>query len=188
MKIYITVILLILGLVSQAQNFSNLEVRNMYFDGWEGQCGALDLVKRFNDANIINDALILAYLGAATTTLANCKKFPTSKLSVFFEGKRMLEDAIEMDPENVEIRFIRYTIQTNIPGILNYDDMESDKKMLMEYLRAKQKTSTDVDLSQRIIEYLIEHGDLTNEEQSELNLINNKQLKTKQITFIKRLI
>ena len=49
----------------------------------------------------------------------------------------MLEKAIEFDQKNVELRFLRYTIQTNVPSFLNYsEDKERDKLFLVQSLNS----------------------------------------------------
>jgi len=60
---------------------------------------------------------------------------PISKLSYFRKGKQMLENAIHADAANIELRFLRFAVQTNIPFLLGYHGfIESDKKLLLESL------------------------------------------------------
>ena len=121
MRIFFSIQLVFVSMALFSQGLSHQEVRNLYFEGWEGTCGATELSTMLENQDVSDDVVLLAYKGAAQTTLANCKKTPFSKLSVFNEGKDDLEKAIQEDPDNVEIRFLRYTIQTNIPGFLNYN-------------------------------------------------------------------
>lgn len=58
---------------------------------------------------------------------------PMSKYSYFNRGKKHLESAIKRDPDNVEMRFMRYISQDKTPSILGYkDQMESDKKFVLK--------------------------------------------------------
>lgn len=62
----------------------------------------------------------LAYLGAYQTISANHISNPFGKLKAFKKGKMKIEEAVKKDKDNVEIRFIRLSIQKNAPGILGY--------------------------------------------------------------------
>jgi hypothetical protein len=60
-----------------------------------------------------------AYSGALQMKKAGLAR-SVSKLSLFAEGKSMLEIAIKKENENAEYRFLRLVIQENCPAILNY--------------------------------------------------------------------
>ena len=77
------------------------------------------------------NAVYLAYLGAYQTIWANHVINPISKLSTFNKGKKNIQKAVSMDNNNVEIRFIRYSIQKNAPRFLGYsNDLAADKKFI----------------------------------------------------------
>lgn len=60
------------------------------------------------------------YTGAATMLMARHTLNPMAKLNYFEKGKTLLEDAIQRDPQNIELRFLRFCIQSNIPALLAY--------------------------------------------------------------------
>lgn len=62
----------------------------------------------------------LAYLGGLQTIWANHVFNPFSKLNTFKQGKKNIEEAIKKEPDNVEIRFIRLSVQKNAPSFLGY--------------------------------------------------------------------
>ena len=158
----------------QVLAFGPMDARRMYFEGWDDKCGATDLVDSLTHIEVEKDAVLMAYKGAAFTTLANCKVSPFSKLSVFNKGKDLLEKAIETDADNVEARFLRYTVQTNIPGILNYNNLDEDKKFMLERLTLPQRP-VDAELKSIIAGYMLEHGDLSDSERSALKNIMAKK-------------
>ena len=53
---------------------------------------------------------------------AGFKFLPTKKLSLFIEGKNLLENAIAKHPKNVEMKLLRLMIQENAPRFLGYSD------------------------------------------------------------------
>lgn len=80
-------------------------------------------------------SLKLAYLGAFQTIWANHVFNPFSKLSTFRKGKLNIEKAVKNENDNVEIRFIRLSIQINCPQFLGYNkNIEEDKLFLKSHV------------------------------------------------------
>src|SRR5687768_14330751 len=74
------------------------------------------------------DVTCEAYRGAATILMAKHSINPYSKLKHFYDGKKILEAAIKKDPGNVEARYLRFTIQSNVPDFLGYNnEIQADK-------------------------------------------------------------
>jgi hypothetical protein len=72
-----------------------------------------------------------------------------------FSGKKLLESAIQKDLRNIELRFFRFSTQSNVPALLNYSsNINEDKMILMNYLKISSST-TDKDLYQRIKSYML---------------------------------
>ena len=77
-----------------------------------------------------------AYVGALLMKKAGIVGNPVDKLSLFKEGHKKLESAIQMDKMNTEYRFLRLVIQEQAPSFLGYDDeIEEDSKLVREQLR-----------------------------------------------------
>ena len=56
---------------------------------------------------------------------------PISKLYLFSKGKEILERSIKEEPSNLELKFLRLSIQQNIPEILAYNqNIEEDQKFI----------------------------------------------------------
>ncbi|MNL63352.1 hypothetical protein D3C87_1874840 [compost metagenome] len=73
----------------------------------------------------------MAYLGAFQTIWAKHVINPISKLSTFKKGKKNIEDAVKSKPDNVEIRFVRLSVQVNCPSFLGYSGkINEDKKIV----------------------------------------------------------
>ena len=171
MKFFILTFFIGVSIVGIGQDLDPLLVREMYFEGWQGTCGATELSDLLSEHEVNEDPLLLAYKGAALATLAKCKKTPFSKMSVFKDGKSLLNEAVAKAPESLEIRFLRYTIQTNIPNFLNYNNQEEDKKLILEILTLHKDAPNDDDLNQRIIQYLNDAGALSEKEQKQVKML-----------------
>lgn len=53
-------------------------------------------------------------------------------MSCFNKGKKLIEAAILRDSLNMESRFIRYSIQVNLPGFLDYKKNIAADRSLVE--------------------------------------------------------
>ena len=57
---------------------------------------------------------------------------PYTKLKFFNEGKRMLEMAISRERKNIELRFLRYSVQLNALFFLGYSaNIREDRELLL---------------------------------------------------------
>ena len=105
-----------------------------------------------------NSAVMLAYKGAVTMMLAKFQFNPVSKFSYFNKGKAILEQAVVKDKNNIEIIYIRYCIQCNVPSFLDYkNNLTTDKQFLLSNLSSLK----DKDLKTRIVKFLKASGNLT---------------------------
>src|ERR1700759_2632223 len=90
-----------------------------------------------------------AFIGAMMMKKAGLGGNPFTRLNLFIEGHKLLEEAISQHPFNAEFRFLRVMIQENAPGFLGYNDnVDSD----VQYIRKLFK-SLSGDLQLTIAEY-----------------------------------
>lgn len=74
-----------------------------------------------------------AYEGALLMRKAGLIKIPAEKLHFFKLGYIKLEGAISDNPDNVEYRFLRLTIQENAPHIVKYyHQIPMDKAIIVK--------------------------------------------------------
>jgi hypothetical protein len=101
--------------------------------------------------NETNNPLLGGYRACVTMMMANHVINPFSKLSYFSKGKNLLEKTIAVDINNIELRFLRFTVQTNIPSFLGYKShIQKDKIFLIKSI----VHLSDVELKQQVIAYL----------------------------------
>ncbi len=137
MKSYLLCFFLIHGFLSSTKTPGIEDVRILFHKAESSQKVCVELIELLKPYNDKNNALFLGYRASATMMMAKHLINPFSKLSYFKKGKLMLEKAIEFDQKNVELRFLRYTIQTNVPSFLNYsEDKERDKLFLVQSLNS----------------------------------------------------
>ncbi len=93
----------------------------------------------FNEMNQMKgkrEPVFTGYLGAVTISMSKYTGNPFGKYEYFQDGKKLVESAIREAPANVELRFIRLSIQENAPSFLGYtSNVAADKKIILEQLQ-----------------------------------------------------
>ena len=88
------------------------------------------------DQSKLDTNLEVAYAGAFYAVWPEHLSSPLKKLNAFKKGKTYLEKAIQQDKGNVEIHFLRLTIQYNAPSMLGYDEnLQSDLKIVLDHYK-----------------------------------------------------
>ena len=109
------------------------------------------LAKATEDFNATRFPVYEAYIGIGNLFMAKHSGNPFSKLSFFNKGKKYLEAAVSKEPESLEIRFLRYTTQLEMPHFLGYNkNISEDKKFILEHY----KDSKDEILMAQIKQFL----------------------------------
>lgn len=110
------------------------------------------VTKKINEQSV---PVVRGYKAMAAMMMCKHVSNPVSKLSYFNEGKKELETAVRSDPSNVELRFLRFSTQSNTPAILGYSgDLQSDEKVLRHYLETESGTN-DADLYNKISTFML---------------------------------
>ena len=121
----------------------------------------LDLLEEVDE----QQPVLLAYKASATMMMAKHVFLPTSKLSRFNKGKKLLQQAVDTAPEKVEIRFLRFALQSATPAFVGYkSEMEEDKELLLKSLPELK----DEDLKRMILPFLKKSEYLTEAEKQSL--------------------
>tara|TARA_B110000046_G_C12962040_1_gene384976 strand:- start:496 stop:951 length:456 start_codon:yes stop_codon:yes gene_type:complete len=93
------------------------------------------LIELTKHADLKKQPLLYAYHAAGIISMANHVYWPGKKYSYFNEGKEKLERVVNFAPMNVEIRFVRFSIQKGLPFLLGYyNEMEEDKQFILSHL------------------------------------------------------
>lgn len=164
-------VLLLIALQTRASNGtpSLQEVRALYEEAVREEASCKKLLLLLQPYSAPTKPLLAGYKACATMVMARHVFNPFRKLSYFSKGKQLLEEAIGRASQDIELRFLRFTIQTNVPSFLGYTNkIQSDKQFLLNALDTLQ----DDHLKQTIISYM--------ERSTNLALAENK---TVRITY-----
>jgi uncharacterized pyridoxal phosphate-containing UPF0001 family protein len=121
--------LLLISMQLNAQNNTLNFFRENYIKAVSDKKLCLQMIKELEELK--GEPIFLAYLGGLQSVKANHVFNPIKKLSTFNRGKSNIEKAVKLSPTNPEIRFIRLSIQKNIPGFLGYkNNIQEDIKLI----------------------------------------------------------
>lgn len=170
-----TALVLMLSLQAYAGQPTLNDVRKQFFAMNPDSCSALKIFESI-EANDYQSAILRAYAGATEAASAECVKGAFTKLEYFSRGKKNIEKAIEQQPENTEIRFVRFATQTNLPDFIEYNNIREDKAFIIERLPGLIQTSLEKWLWLEIAKFMITSGELKKDERHKLDhlLKNNK--------------
>src|SRR5688572_1842053 len=97
------------------------EIRTRFARAARNEEECRELLKTLDGSAGKEEPLIRGYRGCLTMMMARYALNPASKLDYFKEGRAMLESAIAEVPAHIELRYLRFTVQTNLPSFLGYD-------------------------------------------------------------------
>jgi len=151
MKKLLFLLLLIVGTKSYAYIPSQSEIRILYQQATTKEEACQKLISILQSYSESSNPLLAGYKASATMMMANYVFNPFRKMSYFSKGKNLLEKSIKKQKDNIELRFLRFAVQTSIPSFLGYgSSIEQDKLVLINAV-SKLK---DLQLKQLIISFL----------------------------------
>ena len=127
------------------------ELRTLFYSAAENSNSSATL---FDKLSIVNDnsaPILQGYKGMSYLLEAKHSYNIYKKYSYFSKGADILDVAIAKEPNNRELRFLRYSVQKNAPPFLGYyEEITNDKKIIL----ANLANESDDDLREKIVEYL----------------------------------
>jgi len=152
MRKLIIILFCLISTLSFANHIDKMELRKQYYQSLDNKKLADDFMFKMESISVEHDALLLAYKGMAYFLEANLSINPYAKYTYFKKGKSLLEEAVNKNPWNAEIRFMRFCVQTSAPKFLGYiSNIETDKYYLVE----QWKGLNDADLKNKISNYML---------------------------------
>jgi hypothetical protein len=95
---------------------------------------------------------------------------PYSKIRYLNVSEKMMEQAVAQDPHNIEILFMRFSIQYHVPAFLGYGkDLVNDREEMIKQLSHKNYGTADKELTVTIIHFLLDSQRCTAQEDDKLH-------------------
>ena len=132
MKIFIA-LLFFTFLVS---NPNLTEIRESFKKAAESK-DAADIADFYQQLEAVQEGdqkVLVAYKGAALAMKSKHEKDKELKKQNFKDGVALIELAVAESPEDIEIRFVRLSVQENTPPFLKYKaNLEEDKSFILSH-------------------------------------------------------
>ncbi|MEO8533863.1 MAG: hypothetical protein ABI441_08935 [Flavobacterium sp.] len=130
MKLLLTLILW----VNFAATPDLASIRKMYTEVPKSEANAKDFVEKLSGISNNDDKILVAYKAASILLDSKFEKKLGVKIDRFKEGAKLLESTVASEPNNIEIRMIRLSIQEDVPGITGYKkNIKEDRKYITEH-------------------------------------------------------
>lgn len=108
-----------------------------------------------------NDVRIKGYHAAAKMISTKFMYNPFVSIKIYNQGKKDLEKLMEENPHEMELHYIRYTIQRNTPKFIGYyKNLKEDREKLISYM---EKSGMD-ELTQHMLIFFKDTKDISKEE------------------------
>ncbi|TSD65827.1 hypothetical protein FFF34_000040 [Inquilinus sp. KBS0705] len=102
-------------------------------------------------------SLITGYIATLEALKAKHTWNPYYKIKYLKDSERSFSAAVDTDPHNIEIRFMRFSVEHNVPGFLGYNkNLAADKAEMIKQIDRKHYTTADNQLVKTIINFLLE--------------------------------
>ena len=165
MKYIFLFLLSFISIIGNAQDLK--EVRELYPNAVENFENTTKLDAELQTVNNTEKPVLIAYKGAVKTLKAKFTKSKSDKKEFFKEGVALIEDSVIADPDNIEVRYLRLSVQENSPRFLGYHkNIEAYKEFIL-----KNYTNTSPkELKSVIKDFVMKSQNFSESEKTELKL------------------
>lgn len=112
--------------------------------------------------------LIYAYKGALTALLAKHAVSPLTKLQKVKEGCAILDASVIAEPSNIEIRYLRYSTEVNIPTFLPYRSHLSQDESRIVIALVQGNSGLTPDMQKEVTRFMLKYASLSEQNRNAL--------------------
>lgn len=117
------------------------------------------------------DAVVLAYKAAAEAIRARDASM-FNKLTYVQNASKLFEQAVKLDSDNPEIRFLRLSVESNLPGFLGLSPhVEEDRQFLVATLLRHPNSGLDAETFGLVRTFMVDRGHVSDAEAQKLRQI-----------------
>ena len=118
-----------------------------------------------------HDALVLGYKAASEAIRARDASM-FNKLTYVQDAAKTFEQAVGLDPQNPEIRFLRFSVESNLPAFLGLSKhVEEDKEMLLNAALNHPGTGLDAEAFRTVRGFLVGRGHVSESDAQRLSKV-----------------
>ena len=132
------------------------QIRKEYYAAVNSEKASDKFYQRLKQLNS-DKPLLKAYLGSAQAIRARHAINPYNKIKYLNEGLKTLQIAVKNDPENLEIRFLRFSLQHYVPAFLGKSkELTMDKTKIVSLFSQRKFGSLDEPMLRSIVSFMKE--------------------------------
>jgi hypothetical protein len=126
-----------------------------------------ELLRGYNE----QDALVLGYKAASEAIRARDASM-LNKMTYVQQAAHTFEQAVSKDPANAEVRFLRFSVESNLPAFLGLSThVEEDKDFLLKAALRHPQSGLDDEAFNTVRGFLVGRGHVSEEEARQLALV-----------------
>ena len=170
MRLYLLLLFLLLlasgaPVAAQAGSSADLPtLRHLYAEASVSEVAANQLRLRLR-GYAGADAAVLAYQAVGEALQARYGWSPLAKLRAVRAAQELFGRAVALEPDNVEVRFLRFTVESHIPRYLGFSPhLADDRAHIMRGARHFPSLGLDGQSQRMIRDFMLLFGDCSPEE------------------------
>ncbi|WP_345224102.1 hypothetical protein [Hymenobacter koreensis] len=115
------------------------------------------------------DAVVLAYKAASEAIMAKHTGGLFDKMDRVKAASKQFDAAVALAPQHPEVRFLRFTIESNLPGFLGASKhVDEDRAFLVQVAMKHPRSGLDAESFDVMRDFLLAHSHVTGEEAAQL--------------------
>jgi hypothetical protein len=119
------------------------------------------------------DALVLGYKAASEAIKARDASM-LNKLTYVQQAAQTFEQAVALDPTNAEIRFLRFSVESNLPAFLGLSKhVEEDKAFLLAAALQHPRSGLDEEAFRTVRGFLVGRGHVSGAQAEQLAMVKS---------------
>jgi len=155
-----------------ASSMDMYTLRREYIEALNDEKKTNDLLAQLSKKDI-TDPVLIGYRGALEALKAKHAFNPYNKINFLRKSQQTLEKAISMSPDNIEIRFLRFSINHFLPAFLRMtQDMHADREVIVKNFKTSE---VDQEVRESIGKFMIESGRCSPEEVAHIKTALNSR-------------
>ncbi|MDP5172792.1 MAG: hypothetical protein NWR72_21315 [Bacteroidia bacterium] len=147
-------------------------LRTRYQEAVQEEGAAKSLHDQLEPHSHLESGIHQAYRASAFALLGRYAWNPAKKLGFVEDANRVFRKAVRLDPQNPEIRFLRFAIQHHLPSFLNQsNELEEDKAVMLANLPRYKAYLLEPYHVASFLEFFRESGRFSAEELDDLSSV-----------------
>lgn len=118
------------------------------------------------------EPVILGFKATSEAVMAKYAWSPYAKLKHLKNSSAIFEQAVKLDPDNAELRFLRYTVEYYVPRYLNLsNNVDEDRKIILNSLYKYPKSGLDAEPVKIMRDFLLTADHCNEQEKQQLRTL-----------------